>query len=54
MDALGGDKNKVRFTEAVRPRAYSPPFMEVPVCTRCEPKYGRGAFPLGTTFKSDL
>jgi RHS repeat-associated protein len=50
---LGGDKSVIRFTEAVRPRAINPPYKQVPVCTRCEPKYGRDSFPSGTQFKSD-
>ena len=50
VDALGGNKANVRFTEAVRPRKGE----QVPVCTRCEQKYGRGAFPKETTkFQSD-
>jgi RHS repeat-associated protein len=49
VDALGGDKSKVRFTEAVRPRNGR----QVPVCTRCEASYGRDAFPPGTQFEAD-
>lgn len=49
VDALGGKKEDVKFTEAVRPRTGE----EVPVCPRCEGKYGREAFPKGTKFKSD-
>jgi RHS repeat-associated protein len=50
VDALGGEKNDVRFTEATRPRTG----LQVPVCPRCEGKYGRGPFPIGTTrFKTD-
>src|SRR5690606_1324820 len=48
VDALGGDPSKVRFTEACRPRANPPPYREIPVCTRCEGKYGRAPFPEGT------
>lgn len=52
--ALGGDPTKVKFTEAVRPRAQEPPFRQVPVCVRCEGTYGRDPFPAGTTsFQSD-
>lgn len=54
VDALGGDKSLVRFTEAVRPRPGGVPLRQVPVCARCEAKYGRDAFPTKTTvFKSD-
>ncbi len=49
LQALGGDKSKVKFTEAVRPRTGK----QVPVCERCEVKYGRQAFPQNTQFKSD-
>ncbi len=49
VDALGGDKTKVKFTEALRPRTGQ----EVPVCQTCEQNYGRDAFPDGTKFKSD-
>ncbi|MBL9025084.1 MAG: DUF4150 domain-containing protein [Myxococcales bacterium] len=49
---LGSPPN-VRFTEAVRPRPHDPPFNEVPVCPRCEERYGRDAFPPGTRFASD-
>ena len=50
VDALGGNKANVRFTEAVRPRTGE----QVPVCTRCEGNFGREPFPSGTTrFKSD-
>lgn len=54
VDALGGNKDAVRFTEAVRPRSAPPPFREVPVCTRCEASYGRSPFPKGTSFQSDF
>jgi RHS repeat-associated protein len=49
VDALGGAKENVRLTEAVRPRTGQ----EVPVCARCEATFGRDAFPSGTKFKSD-
>ncbi len=49
VDALGGVKEFIRFTEAVRPRTGA----EVPVCERCEGSYGREPFPLGTRFKTD-
>ena len=49
VQALGGNKAEVKFTEAVRPRTGA----EVPVCQRCESTYGRDAFPKGTKFKSD-
>jgi RHS repeat-associated protein len=49
VDALGGVKGDVRFTEAVRPRTGT----EVPVCSRCETNFGREAFPKSTRFKSD-
>jgi hypothetical protein len=49
VDALGGNKAEIRFTEAIRPRTGA----EVPVCPVCEANYGRGAFPPGTTFKND-
>ena len=50
-DALG---EGTQFTEAARPRRHAPPFREVPVCDRCEARYGRDAFPRGTLFKTDL
>jgi hypothetical protein len=53
VEALGGDPSKVQFTEAVRPRPGGAPFNEVPVCTNCEARYGRDAFPPGTQFQSD-
>jgi RHS repeat-associated protein len=49
VQALGGDKTKVRFTQAIRPRTGE----QVPVCARCEENYGRDAFPPGTEFQSD-
>lgn len=49
VDALGGIKEDVRFTEAMRPRTGD----QVPVCPRCESTYGREPFPPGTRFKSD-
>ncbi|WP_202351348.1 RHS repeat-associated core domain-containing protein [Mesorhizobium sp. 113-1-2] len=49
FEALGSDKDATHFTPAMRPRNSN----EVPVCARCEARYGRGAFPLGTRFKSD-
>jgi RHS repeat-associated protein len=49
VDALGGDKGDVRFTEAVRPRTGA----EVPVCPRCEATFGREPFPPNTRFKTD-
>lgn len=49
VEALGGDRRRVRHTEAVRPRTGG----QVPVCERCEGRYGREAFPPGTQFKSD-
>jgi RHS repeat-associated protein len=49
VDALGGNKSDVRFTTAVRPRTGE----QVPVCPRCEGKYGRDSFPSGTKFKTD-
>jgi hypothetical protein len=53
VESLGGDPDKVKVTEAVRPRPGGPPYKEVPVCERCEPKYGRDKFPPGTKSKSD-
>ena len=53
VEALGGDKSQVRFTEAVRPRPGGPPFTQVPVCEICESLYGRKPFPSGTLFKTD-
>ncbi|ENX05697.1 hypothetical protein F898_02641 [Acinetobacter courvalinii] len=47
--ALGGNKNDIKFTRAVRPRTGK----EVAVCTRCEGNYGKDAFPSGTKFQSD-
>jgi RHS repeat-associated protein len=49
VEALGGDKSKVKFTEAIRPRTGK----QVPVCERCEATYGRDAFPPDTQFKSE-
>jgi RHS repeat-associated protein len=49
LDALGGVKADVRFTEAVRPRTGA----QVPVCPRCEGSFGRDPFPPGTLFKTD-
>lgn len=49
VDALGGAKGDVRFTEAVRPRTGA----EVPVCPRCEATFGRDSFPQGSRFKTD-
>lgn len=49
VDALGGAKGNVRFTEAVRPRTGA----EVPVCPRCEATFGREPFPRNTRFKTD-
>ena len=49
VEALGGAKEDVRFTEAVRPRNSA----EVPVCPKCEKNYGRDSFPSSTRFKSD-
>jgi RHS repeat-associated protein len=49
VKALGGVKDDIRFTEAIRPRTGA----EVPVCTRCESSYGRQPFPSGTIFQSD-
>ncbi|HET9646779.1 MAG TPA: hypothetical protein VFP34_00925 [Microlunatus sp.] len=43
---LGGDPSKIRFSPATRPRTGQ----EVPVCTRCQGKYGRNQFPPGTKF----
>jgi RHS repeat-associated protein len=51
VEALGGDAGKVGFTEAVRPRPGGPPYREVPVCERCQEKYGPEQFPPGTQFK---
>ena len=49
VDALGGVKGDVRFTEAIRPRTGA----EVPVCFRCEATFGREPFPRNTRFKTD-
>jgi len=49
VEALGGNRAEVRFTEAVRPRTGE----EIPICLRCEATYGRDPFPPGTKFKSD-
>ncbi|MFI4954840.1 MAG: RHS repeat-associated core domain-containing protein [Gammaproteobacteria bacterium] len=50
FEALGGNKDDVKFTSAMRPRTGE----EVPVCGRCEATYGRAPFPEGTQFKSDV
>ena len=49
VEALGGNKGDVRFTEAVRPRTGE----QVPICQNCESAYGRSAFSQGTRFRSD-
>jgi hypothetical protein len=49
VDALGGAKGDVRFTEAVRPRTGA----KVAVCPRCEATFGREPFPPNTRFKTD-
>lgn len=49
VDASGGNKEDIRFAEAIRPRTGD----QVPVCLRCESTYGREPFPPGTRFKSD-
>ena len=53
VENLGGNAADVRFTEAVRPRDHDPPFREVPICTNCESRYGRGPFPESATFQGD-
>jgi hypothetical protein len=50
VEELGGDKTKVKFTEAIRPRKGD---AEVPVCEKCEENYGRESFPPNTIFKND-
>jgi len=50
VDAPGGVKGGVRFTEAVRPGTGAE---EVPVCPRCEATFGRELFPRNTRFKTD-
>jgi RHS repeat-associated protein len=47
--ALGGNKEDIHFTTAVRPRTGE----EVPICPTCEATYGRDSFPTNATFKSD-
>jgi hypothetical protein len=49
VESLGGVKEDVRFTPAIRPRTGK----EVPVCPRCESAFGRGAFTPSTKFKTD-
>jgi RHS repeat-associated protein len=49
VEALGGKREDVRFTEATRPKNGK----EVSICERCEGKYGREPFPPGTRFRSD-
>lgn len=49
VEALGGNREHIRFTEAVRPRNSR----EVPVCVRFEENYGRNAFPPKTRFEKD-
>jgi hypothetical protein len=49
VEALGGNKTNVVFTEAKRPRTGK----EVRICLKCEANYGREAFPPGTGFRSD-
>lgn len=46
---LGNNKAEIKFTEATRPRTGE----EVPVCTKCETRFGREKFPEGTQFKTD-
>jgi hypothetical protein len=48
--ALGVGPGQLKFTPAIRPRNGK----EVPVCPKCEERYGRDAFPPGTTFRTDL
>ena len=48
VKALGGDANKVKFTEAVRPRTGN----EVPVCTSCEAQYGKRRFRQEQSFRA--
>jgi hypothetical protein len=52
VEALGGVKADVRFTEAVRPRLYKEG-TNVDICPRCEASYGRDVFPSNVFFKSD-
>lgn len=49
VEALGGIKENVRFTTAVRPRTGA----EVPICPNCETTFGREAFPADARFKTD-
>lgn len=43
---LGIPPDQIRFIEAIRPRTGR----QVPVCARCQSKYGRSQFPPGTIF----
>lgn len=45
-----GDLSTLRFSKAFRPRNMS----NVPVCTSCEMRYGRGAFLKGVEYQSDI
>ncbi len=50
VDKLGGNVKDIKFTQALRPRKDQ----VIPVCERCEEKFGREAFPeKNTKFKSD-
>jgi hypothetical protein len=48
-DALGGKKEDVKFTDAIRPRTGE----QVPVCATCEANFGRESFSDTAKFKTD-
>src|SRR5262245_27299672 len=55
VSALGGDPGKIVFTSAVRPRKAPTELKQVKICSSCESRYGRGAFPAaGTVFSTDV
>ncbi|MFB8167419.1 RHS repeat-associated core domain-containing protein [Kitasatospora purpeofusca] len=54
VSALGGDPSKIVFTSAVRPRKAPTELKQVKICSSCESRYGRSAFPAaGTAFNTD-
>jgi hypothetical protein len=47
VEALGGKPDDVLMSPAIRPRTSD----VIPVCKRCQAKYGRSQFPPGTPFE---
>jgi len=46
---LGNNLDEIRFTKSWRPWSNQ----ELPICPKCEARFGRDVFPEGTKFKSD-